>query len=291
MTLIRTGDQGDLVKSWQSFLNQQGFDCGVADGIFGANTANATKAFQSAHGLSADGIAGPNTISVAKDLGFSLPVSGFPPAGNINVVVDISHHQASADFQAVKGDGILGVISKATQGTTYTDPTYAERRVEAKAQGLLWGAYHFGTGQDVDAQVSHFLATAAPDDQTLLVLDWENNPVTSQGTMPLEQARAFLSAVKEQLGQFPVLYCGILAKEQIPPAGDEILNQCPLWIAQYTQNVSLPHGWSSYTMWQYTDGTHGNSPHSVNGIGNCDRDVFAGSVEDLHSMWRSKPIK
>lgn len=47
----------------QKDLNSLGYNCGTADGILGTNTVNAIKRFQKAYGLSADGIAGPQTMS------------------------------------------------------------------------------------------------------------------------------------------------------------------------------------------------------------------------------------
>jgi len=287
--LLKIGSQGQAVKDWQNFLNTQGHNVGTADGIYGPNTANGTKAFQSSQGLSADGMAGPNTFAAAQKLGFQFTSEAspsFPPAGNINAVVDLSHHNATVDFAAAKADGIQGVIYKATQGATYTDPTYATRRNEANAQGLLWGAYHFGTAQDVPTQVAHFLQVAAADANTLLVLDWEENSIASQGTMSLEQAKQFVQGVKDQTGQWPTLYGGSLIKQSVG-AGDPILSQCPLWLAQYSNNPSLPSGWSAYTLWQYTDGVNGPDPHSVNGIGPCDRDVYAGTAEQMQDFWKS----
>ncbi len=38
-------------------------------------------------------------------------------------------------------------------------------------------------------------------------------------------------------------------------------------------------------MWQYTDGNVGPQPHSIAGIGNCDRDQFNGTVEELKQLW------
>jgi len=35
-----------------------------------------------------------------------------------NAVIDLSHHNGDIDLQAAKGDGVLGVIQKATQGLT-----------------------------------------------------------------------------------------------------------------------------------------------------------------------------
>ncbi|MBO3700425.1 GH25 family lysozyme [Roseivirga sp. E12] len=284
--LLKIGSQGQQVKDWQNFLNTQGLNAGAADGIFGSGTAAATKGFQSAQGLSADGMAGNNTIAAARALGFQFTANTFPPVGNINAVVDISHFQSNVDFAKVKADGLLGVIHKATQGASYTDPEYASKRVATGQEGLLWGAYHFGTAQDVSTQVSHFLQVAAADANTLLVLDWEENAIASQGTMTLPQAVEFVERVKDAVGRYPVLYGGSLIKQSLG-SGNNVLSQCPLWLAQYSSNPSLPSGWSKYTMWQYTDGVRGPEPHSVNGIGNCDRDVFAGTASELKAFWKS----
>ena len=63
----------------------------------------------------------------------------------INVVIDISHHNANPDFSRAAADGIVGVIHKATQGLTFTDSAYLTSRKKALDAGLLWGAYHFGS--------------------------------------------------------------------------------------------------------------------------------------------------
>lgn len=59
--LVKIGARGNITKWVQNRLNSLGYNCGVADGIFGTITFNAIIAFQKAHGLSADGIIGPNT--------------------------------------------------------------------------------------------------------------------------------------------------------------------------------------------------------------------------------------
>jgi len=285
--ILKIGSQGQSVTDWQNFLNQNKYNSGVADGIFGNGTANATKAFQTDQKLTVDGIVGDNCIAAAQKLGFQFTESSFPPAGNLNVVVDVSHFQSNIDFPLVKQAGILAMIHKATQGTTYTDPNYTSSRAAANGVGLLWGAYHFGTAQDVPTQVNNFLQVAASDSNTLLVLDWEENTIASQGTMSLDQAKQFVQLVKTKTGRFPVLYGGSLIKQSVGTNGDAILSQCPLWLAQYTSTPSLPGGWPKYTMWQYTDGINGPEPHNLNGIGNCDRDVFAGSEAELRDFWKS----
>ncbi|PYS86040.1 MAG: glycoside hydrolase, partial [Acidobacteria bacterium] len=71
---------------------------------------------------------------------------------SINVVVDISHHNGNVDLGKAQAAGIVGVIHKATQGTSMTDNMYDQNRQQAVAAGLLWGAYHFGTKADGAAQ-------------------------------------------------------------------------------------------------------------------------------------------
>ena len=58
---LRRGSKGADVTKLQTFLNSQGYDCGTADGIFGAKTEAAVRAFQADNGLAVDGIAGKAT--------------------------------------------------------------------------------------------------------------------------------------------------------------------------------------------------------------------------------------
>ena len=65
---LKKGSKGDDVKALQTFLNLNGFQCGVADGIFGNKTELAVKAFQKAHGLVPDGIVGTKSWAVLENL-------------------------------------------------------------------------------------------------------------------------------------------------------------------------------------------------------------------------------
>jgi lysozyme len=42
---------------------------------------------------------------------------------------------------------------------------------------------------------------------------------------------------------------------------------------------------NNWTLWQYTDRGVGPLPHSVNGIGHCDRDYFNGTAAQLKTWW------
>lgn len=72
INILRRGSRGDDVKRWQLFLVGQSHLLGAVDGEFGPETERATKAFQRAHGLSADGIVGPRTLASALIAGFDI---------------------------------------------------------------------------------------------------------------------------------------------------------------------------------------------------------------------------
>lgn len=60
---IKRGNYGELVKTCQTLLQNQGYSLGVCgiDSDFGQATEQAVRAFQKDHGLKVDGIVGPKT--------------------------------------------------------------------------------------------------------------------------------------------------------------------------------------------------------------------------------------
>lgn len=201
-----------------------------------------------------------------------------------NTVIDLSHHNASPNFAQAAAGGITGVLHKATEGLTYVDPEYAARRGAAQAAGLLWGGYHFGTGDDPVAQADHFLQTVGPDNAgMLLVLDFEQNPNSS--SMSLDQARAFVSRIHDQAGRWPGLYSGDYVKQLLGDQKDPVLGLCWFWLAQYGSTAVVPPNWSGWTLWQYTDGVNGPPPHTAPGVGPCDRDQYCGQPDALRVFW------
>ena len=201
-----------------------------------------------------------------------------------NSVIDILHHNgASLRFDKAIADGIIGVIQKATQGKTYVDATFKKNRKAILAEGLLFGAYHFGDGSDGRLQAKHFLDVVQPNNDTVIVLDFESNPAGPSRT--LEQAHAFVSHVKLEMGRWPGFYSGHDIKEALGKSIDPILKNCWFWLAQYGPKPVVPPTWKKWTLWQYTDGGVGPRPHIVDGIGPCDRDIFNGTRRQLKSWW------
>lgn len=200
-----------------------------------------------------------------------------------NAIIDLSHYNRDPDFARAKRDGIEAVMHKSTQGTSFLDPTYVAHKDCARAAGLLWGAYHFGTGADGVEQADFFLRKVQPDAGMLLALDFEANP---QGpSMTLQEARAFVTHVHQVTRRWPGVYAGAYLKELLGVGRDPVLANCWFWISQYGPTAVIPPNWAKWTMWQYTDGAAGVEPKPVAGIGRCDRTKFNGPPDQLRRFW------
>ncbi len=109
MASLKKGSRGKDVETWQQFLQQQGYAPGKVDGRFGSKTTAATKRFQKAAGLKADGIVGPRTRKAASDLGHL-------PGSTTDIDVDLDSVQ---DYSIRLGipAGINQGVSRARQKT------------------------------------------------------------------------------------------------------------------------------------------------------------------------------
>jgi len=207
------------------------------------------------------------------------------------LVVDMFRGTNVTSFEDAKNAGLLGIIHKASQGASSKDNRYADRRDPAIAAGLLWGAYHFATGEDVDAQIENFMAAAAPDENTLMALDFEPNN-GSGGTMTVNQARDFLGKLGDRLGRKPVIYSGALIKDKLGSTVDEFFGSHRLWLAQYGPTPKVQKSWQTFWLWQYSGDGVGPGPHDCPGIpgnaaGKIDCNTYAGSAEQLKAEWAS----
>jgi lysozyme len=202
------------------------------------------------------------------------------------LVIDLSHFDFATDYAKVKASGVAGVIYKATQGSGMNDSTYLAQKAEAKAAGLLWGAYHFGDGSDPKDQAQNFLTFARVDPDELFCLDYEDYP-SSQ--MSIGQAETFVVDVEAGLGRNGqcVLYSGNLIKETIRSQDQGFWSARRLWLAEYGPTPKVPAPWAKQWLWQYTDGESGPTPHGVPGVSEKTHDCnhYDGTPEQLAAEW------
>ena len=127
--------------------------------------------------------------------------------------IDASHHQGPIDWEAVAGDRIRFAYLKASEGTSYTDPTFAGHRDAAQAAGIRVGGYHyFSLCSDGAAQAQHFAAVLGElspraDLPPAVDLELAGQCATPPGREALlAEVRTFLDAVDQATGRAPVVY-------------------------------------------------------------------------------------
>jgi GH25 family lysozyme M1 (1,4-beta-N-acetylmuramidase) len=216
--------------------------------------------------------------------------------GNYTQGIDISHWQGTIDWAKVAASGKRFAFMKASEDTDFVDDRYLTNRAQAKANGLVVGAYHFARPEltitdtagtpdpvpDAVAEADHFIDTATPRSGELIpVLDLEDygKTATTPGLSPTDLqtwVRAFLERVYDRTGVRAAIYVS-------PSFWSTYMGNtrwfadngyATLWIAHWTSAAgpTLPAsnwGGLGWTFWQYT------SSGTVPGIsGRVDLDFY-----------------
>lgn len=201
-------------------------------------------------------------------------------AGTTLEGIDVSHWQGTIDWARVARSKVRFAIGKATEGQTYSDPTYGTNRSGAKAAGITWGAYHYArpdtSANDALAEADHYVDTAALAAGDLIpALDLEDSGGLSAADLTT-WVRTWVERVADRTGAKPMIYTtASFWRTELADSTWFADNGYTLWIANW--GVSKPavpasswagHGW---TFWQYS------STGSVPGIsGSVDLDRFNG---------------
>jgi GH25 family lysozyme M1 (1,4-beta-N-acetylmuramidase) len=211
--------------------------------------------------------------------------------------IDVSHYQSVINWSNVAGGGITFAWCKATEGLTYTDPTFVSNVLHAKAANIPIGLYHFARPDThiglagADAEAAFFWSTISnyviPDGKSLMpMLDYETAP---GGSYTKASSSAWVNEWCQQIVNYgasngltviPVVYTYVSFTSSWL---DTSVTNWPLWMASYngrnpqTGNPSSTSPWSTWQFWQYS------SSLSVPGInnGSCDTDVYNGTADGL----------
>ncbi|MFJ3230967.1 lysozyme [Streptomyces sp. NPDC086787] len=178
--------------------------------------------------------------------------------------VDVASHQGNVDWSKLWGGGVRWAYTKATEGTYYTNPYFASQYTGSRGVGMIRGAYHFATPDSTGGatQADYFVNHGggwSGDGVTLPgVLDIEWNPYGDDcyDKSPSEMVtwiRNFLNRYKSRTGRNAVIYTATSWWKTCTDNYSGFGGSNPLWIARYASSPgTLPAGWSTYTMWQYT---------------------------------------
>ncbi len=166
--------------------------------------------------------------------------------------IDIASYQGLPDFAQVAASGVSFVVTKATEGTGYVNPTFCHNWLQSPAAGLARAAYHFARPDESgpEAQASFFLHTLGPlSPGDVLVLDLESG----SGNV-LNWTLGWLRAVWLATGARPLLYSGTWFMEPHGLTGNAELSEYGLWLAAYqSAPPSPPPNWPFWAIWQYSD--------------------------------------
>ncbi|OIK27891.1 lysozyme [Streptomyces malaysiense] len=178
--------------------------------------------------------------------------------------VDVSSYQGNVAWTTLYGSGVRWAYTKATEGTSYQNTYFTQQYNGSYDVGVVRGAYHFATPDSTGgaAQADYFVDHGggwSADGRTLPgVLDIEWNPYggdcygKSRSQM-ISWIRDFLDRYRARTGRAAVIYTATNWWTECTGDYGGFGATNPLWIARYASTAgTLPAGWASYTMWQYT---------------------------------------
>lgn len=200
--------------------------------------------------------------------------------------VDVSSHQGSVAWSTLWSAGTKWAYTKATEGTYYKNPSFGQQYDGPYSAGMIRGSYHFATPDTSSgkAQADYFVDHGggwSKDGRTLPgVLDIEWNPYgascygKSKSGM-VSWIKDFLNRYKARTGRSAVIYTATNWWKDCTGNYAGFASSHPLWIARYASTPgTLPAGWSTHTMWQYTS--------SGKTVG--DHDKFNGSLSRVRAL-------
>ncbi len=114
VTLLKYGDTGDAVKALQTRLKELGYFNGTIGGNFGALTRDAVKAFQTAAGLTNDGMAGEDTLAALyADDAPEQSTTSLQVGDTGDAVAELQNRLKSLGYLTGKADGKFGSATQA----------------------------------------------------------------------------------------------------------------------------------------------------------------------------------
>lgn len=153
--------------------------------------------------------------------------------------------------------GVDVIMVKATQGTSYVNPSCDTDYQAAKKKGRLLGIYHYCSGGNPEAEAKYFYKnTKNYIGEAVPAVDWEAGQNSSWGDR--NYVRRFVDEFHRLSGVWPLIYVQASALSQVANCA----NNCGLWVASYPsmnwKSWNIPnmkintYPWATYTVWQFT---------------------------------------
>lgn len=134
---LRVGSRGSEVTQLQQYLKSLGLYSGNIDGIFGPQTQNAVRSFQTQQGISADGIVGPITRSrMSSGTGQANPRDAAIDTLAQNDPRFAQIHNSLSEYGDISADMILESIDSGNYSGMPFTARDVEREIERQSRTL-----------------------------------------------------------------------------------------------------------------------------------------------------------
>lgn len=190
--------------------------------------------------------------------------------------IDISMHNGTVNFSAVKSSGCNIVIIKATEGVDYVDPCLNQHYNGAKAQGLNIGFYHFMSEKTNPTQqaIDFWNAIKGKQFNAIPTLDIETNNMGRSQKQISDRCIEFLTKFKDLSGYDCLIYTGgYFGRDNL----DSRVKKYPGWIAHYGVNSPMTTGFTVVGH-QYTEDGRINGVSTRVDLNNFADGIFIGKA-------------
>jgi GH25 family lysozyme M1 (1,4-beta-N-acetylmuramidase) len=201
--------------------------------------------------------------------------------------MDVSSHQGAVNWTTAKANGARFAYVKATEGTTYQNPQFAQQYNGSANVGMIRGAYHFALPDRSSGAtqgnffVSHGGGWSADGITLPPAIDLEYNPYgascygLSKAAM-VAWIHDIANTVKARTGRDATFYTST-SWWTLCTGNNAGFSVNPLWIPRYGSSVgTLPAGWSFQTIWQNAD----------SGVFPGDQNKFNGALDRVQAFAR-----
>lgn len=200
--------------------------------------------------------------------------------------MDVSGYQGNVAWSTAYANGARFAYVKATEGTSYTNPYFAQQYNGSYNVGMIRGSYHFALpgNSSGSAQADYFVNHGggwSADGKTLPgAVDLEYNPygATCYGLSKSSMAAwitAFSNRYRTRTGRYPTIYTSTSWWTQCVGTSGNYSATSPLWVARYSTAVgTLPYAWTFHTFWQFAD----------SGVFPGDQNLFNGAYSRLQAL-------
>lgn len=216
---------------------------------------------------------------------FPMIEKSYEPASHEVHGIDVSKYQGNIDWEKVRQAGVSFAWIKATEGGDHLDGKFKTNWDNAKAAGVLRGAYHFTYWcRSLGEQADWFIKNVPVDPDALppvLDVEWNHDskscPFKADREVALREMKVFLFKMENHYGKRPVIYADIPFHKDVLANGE--LSEYPFWIRAVKDPPHTRYSNRKWSFWQFTaTGTIPGIPAKV------DRNVFAGSIKDWNRL-------